>query len=131
MKPSEPDNNESKSVQSLCGYRIFAARTMRGYCLSELARKIEHVVCRQTLNKYEQGILHPTAETLQVIADALEMDIHYFMRPLHPKIEHVQMRLPISKKGVIQHSCEEQIRDYCERYLEIEELLGKICAKMQ
>ena len=124
MKSSEPDNNESKSVQSLCGYRIFAARTMRGYCLSELARKIEHVVCRQTLNKYEQGILHPTAETLQVIADALEMDIHYFMRPLHPKIEHVQMRLPISKKGVIQHSCEEQIRDYCERYLEIEELLG-------
>lgn len=124
MKPSEPDINEPKSVQSLCGYRIFAARTMRGYSLSELAQKIDNVVCRQTLNKYEQGILHPTAETLQVIADVLEMDIPYFMRPLHPKIEYMRLRLPISTKGVVQHSCEEQIRDYCERYLEIEELLA-------
>lgn len=124
MESNEWEVCGQKSVQSLCGYRLFAARTMRGHTLTDLAEKINNLVCRQTLNKYEQGQLNPTPETLQVIADALEMDIQYFMRPLHPKIERLRMRLPISTKGTLQHGYEEQIRDYFERYLEAEELLG-------
>lgn len=65
-----------EETKTLIGQRIASARQLQGYSQRRFSLMIE--LDRVTLNRIESGIGNPTLETLQRIADGLEVDVSTF-----------------------------------------------------
>ncbi|MBQ6695514.1 MAG: helix-turn-helix domain-containing protein [Lachnospiraceae bacterium] len=57
----------------MLGDRIKAYRKSKGFTQEELAIRLN--IVRQTISKWEKGISVPDAETIQKLADVLEVDV--------------------------------------------------------
>ncbi len=57
----------------MLGDRIKAYRKSKGFTQEELAIRLN--IVRQTISKWEKGISVPDAETIQRLADVLEVDV--------------------------------------------------------
>ncbi len=106
------------------GLRIWQARRRRGLSLRELAERIG-TVSHTTLSKYERGESTPDSATLIAIAQALQFDLSYFLRPtvvgdIEPAYRRKSRLSKKEEKRII-----EDIRDWLERYLETEKIWGE------
>ena len=99
-----------------------AARTMKGWSLQELADQAGDIT-KQSLHKYEQGLMQPDGEVLDRLATALEVDVDYFYREGRLNVGEVQFRKKTRLTAKEIASIKERIRDYVERYLQVESLL--------
>ncbi|MBO0360835.1 ImmA/IrrE family metallo-endopeptidase [Hymenobacter sp. BT186] len=99
-----------------------AARTMKGWSLQELADQIGSV-SRQALHKYEQGLMEPEGEILSLLTKVLGVEPGYFFRSKRVSLGQVDFRKKVKLSAKEAASIKEHIRDYVERYLEVEELL--------
>jgi transcriptional regulator with XRE-family HTH domain len=108
--------------------RLKNARLMRGLSLQDLSDRLENKISRQALHKYETGEVEPDNVMVQDIADALNLKPDYFYREHSVRIEDVSFRKlsKLSKKE--QHRIVEIARDLLERYLELEQIIGKPAA---
>lgn len=108
--------------------RLKNARMMRGLSLQDLSDRLENRISRQALHKYESGEVEPDNVMVQDIADALDLKPDYFYREHSIRIEEVSFRKlsKLSKKE--QHRIIEIARDLLERYLELEQIIGKPAA---
>lgn len=104
--------------------RLRSARKMRGWSLQELANQVGNI-SKQALSKYEQGVMKPEESTLFALTKALGVKADYFLKPTRVTLGPVEFRKKASLKVKERAVVEEQIRDYLERYLEIEDLLQK------
>jgi len=102
--------------------RLRSARKMRGWSLQELADHVG-IISKQALSKYEQGLMKPEEDTLFALTKALGVKADYFLKPQRVILGPIEFRKKASLKVKESASLAEQIRDYLERYLEIEELL--------
>lgn len=104
------------------GVRIKQARKLRGWSQRDLAGKLP--VSDQTVSKYEREESLPDSVMLMDIADALEIDLSYFLRsPRVGSIEPAYRKQPSMR--VKEHDAlVERIRDWLERYLEVESILS-------
>lgn len=100
-----------------------AARKMKGWSLQELADRVG-TITKQSLNKYEQGLMKPEGTTLGLLAKALELTTDYFYRPNRLQLGQVEFRKKAKLTAKETDSIKEKIRDYLERYLEVEGLLN-------
>ena len=100
-----------------------AARKMRGLSLQGLADRIGNI-SKQALNKYELGTMKPEGPMLNLLAQALEVSPDYFFRSARLELGPVEFRKKAKLTGKETDSIKEKIRDYLERYLEVEDMLG-------
>jgi len=112
------------SEKNTFGDRLKSARKMQGYSLQGLADALEGKVSKQTLSKYEKGAMSPSGEVLMAIASALKVKPDYFLKKEQVQLGEVLFRKKarLSKKD--EEAIVEQVRDYVERFLEVEFILG-------
>lgn len=65
-------------IRKIVPSRITDAREARSLSMGDLADSIG--VTRQSISKYERGIMNPTPDTLKAISSALCFPIEYFIR---------------------------------------------------
>lgn len=98
---------------------------MRGWSLEELSAQMQgHGPTKQALSKYENGEMLPTDDNLLHICKALGISTDYFYRKLNLSLGKVSFRKLESYPVKLQETVIAQTRDFTERYLELEDLLG-------
>lgn len=108
--------------------RFKHARLMRGCSLQDLSDRIDNKVSRQALHKYETGQVEPDNVMVQDIADALNLKPDYFYREHNIRIEEISFRKLSKLTKKEQNRIIETARDFLERYLELEQIIGKPAA---
>lgn len=104
------------------GARIKQARTLREMSQRDLAARLS--VSDTMVSKYEREDSLPDSVMLMDIADALDIDLAYFLRT--PRVGAIE---PVYRKSASlgkkkQAAIVERIRDWLERYLEVESILN-------
>jgi Zn-dependent peptidase ImmA (M78 family)/DNA-binding XRE family transcriptional regulator len=102
--------------------RFKMARQMRGISQRELARRAG--VSANAISKYERGLNVPGSGVLIRLSKALDVKIEYFLRP---DTYSIQLEAPAFRRLEMGQKDEvivkERVRDWLERYLEVEDLL--------
>lgn len=111
-------------AENIFGNRLKLARKMAGYSLQELADALENKVTKQSLNKYEMGQMNPSGEVLVAISSTLKVKPDYFMKRNQVELGEILFRKKASLTKKNEESVVEKVRDYVERYLEIENIVG-------
>jgi Zn-dependent peptidase ImmA (M78 family)/DNA-binding XRE family transcriptional regulator len=103
------------------GARIKQARMLRGLNQRELAARIDR--SKTTVSNYEQENTLPDSAKLMEIAEALDVDLSYFLRS--PRVGDIEpvYRAFSSMNKTEEKAIIERIRDWLERYLEVESIL--------
>lgn len=109
---------------TLFAERLKSARKMKGWSLQELADKSNVPISKQALNKYELGSMNPTGEILIALSNALEVKPDFFLRPSVIELSSVEFRKKSTLSVKQAESIKEKVRDFLERYLEVERLLN-------
>jgi Zn-dependent peptidase ImmA (M78 family)/transcriptional regulator with XRE-family HTH domain len=106
------------------GTRLKLARKMAGMSLQDLSDALGNKVTKQALSKYEQGEMNPTSAVLLAIANSLHLKPDYFLKKQSLQFGEVlfRKRAALSKKE--EEAIVERVRDYVERYVELEEILN-------
>lgn len=108
-------------------FRLISARKMAGMSLQALADKLDNVVTKQSLNKYEQGKMKPDSDLVIKIANVLDVPVNYFYS--EPSVEvdfqNIEFRKYNSKiTKTEEEAIKEKSKDAFERYFELENILN-------
>src|SRR5829696_1197216 len=114
----------SQLDQNIFSTRLKLARKMAGMSLQDLSNALVNKVTKQALNKYEQGLMNPTSQVLISISKVLNVKPDYFLKKTNVELGQVLFRKKASLSKKDEESIVEKVRDYVERYLEIEGILG-------
>lgn len=106
------------------GIRLKRARIMAGMSLQDLSNILGNLVTKQALNKYELGIMRPTSTVLIAVSKALDVKPDYFLKSDSVTIKNISFRKKSTLSKKIEDSIIEKAKDYGERFLELEKLLG-------
>ena len=105
--------------------RLMQARLKAKLSMEKLSEKMNGIVTKQAISKYEKAKMMPNSTILIAMAEALNVDLDYFFRPFTFDLD--QFKVSFRKKSDTtvgdQKALEVQIQDEVERYLEIEEIL--------
>lgn len=107
--------------------RLVSARKMAGMSLQSLADKLENVVTKQALSKYELGQMKPDSDLVIKIANILNVSVNYFYTEPSRDIElkNIDFRKYASKvSSTEEEAILEKAKDAFERYFELEEILN-------
>lgn len=111
-------------AENIFGNRLKLARKMAGLSLQELADALDNKVTKQALSKYEMGQMNPSSEVLMVISQSLRVKPDYFLKREQLELGDISFRKRASLPKKDEESIVEKVRDYVERYLEIENVLN-------
>ena len=107
--------------------RLKQARILKKMSMDQLVAKIGGIITKQAISKYETAKMMPNSTVLVALATALDVDADYFFRPFTFDVNELKVsfrkKSDTSVKDV--NSLKVQIQDEVERYLEVEEILGK------
>ena len=112
------------SEKNTFGTRLKLARKMAGLSLQDLADALENKVTKQALSKYEQGLMNPSNEVLVAIAGVFKLKPDYFLKKKSTELGEILFRKKVRLAKKDEESIVERVRDYVERFLEIEDILG-------
>lgn len=105
------------------GAKIKQARKLRSFSQRDLAERLP--VSDQTVSKYEREESLPDSTRLMEIADALDIDLSYFLRA--PRVGSIEPAYRTERSSSMKvkekDALIERIRDWLERYLEVESIL--------
>ena len=65
-------------MENFISKRIKIARHLRGLSMEELSEKMDRIVTRQSISKYEKGLMKPSPEVLEAMCRALDLPVDYF-----------------------------------------------------
>jgi len=103
--------------------RLKMARLKAGMSLQDLANR-SNAVTKQAISKYEKSLMKPSMETLVQLSSVLNVSVDYFLKENTVNLDGIkyrkQSRLTVKMKNVIN----EKTRDFLERYIETENILG-------
>jgi Zn-dependent peptidase ImmA (M78 family)/DNA-binding XRE family transcriptional regulator len=113
-------------MENVFANRLQSARKMAGLSLQGLADRLDNLVSKQSLNKYEQGIMKPDSEVLIALANSLNVSIDFFFTvpTVNVEFESIDFRKYSSKLSKTEEaSVIEKAKDCFERYFELEDIL--------
>lgn len=97
---------------------------MKGFSLQDLSNALKGAVSKQALNRLETGEQSPDSEILSDLCAALNVTLDYFFKAPSVQLDQIEFRklkkLPVKEQERVVSSTKE----YLERYLELENLLG-------
>jgi len=107
------------------GERLQSARIMAGLSMDRLVEKLGGAVSKQSISKYERGLMKPEDSSLLLhLSQALNVSVDYFFRDSVVSLDSVDFRKKAGLGAKELSSIIEQTRDELERYLELEALLA-------
>jgi len=112
--------------ENIFGNRLKLARKMAGLSLQELSDALENRVTKQSLSKYEMGLMNPSGNVLVAISNALNVKPDYFLKRDQVELGEILFRKKANLSKKNEESIVEKVRDYVERYLEIENIVDVI-----
>lgn len=116
-----------QTEQEIFARRLRQARIKAKLSMDGLCEKMGNIVSKQAISKYEAAKMMPTSAILIVMAEALAVELDYFFRPFSFSLDNFEVsfrkKSNVGAKDV--SALKVQIQDEVERYLEIEEILGK------
>ena len=95
---------------------------MNGLSMDSLCEKINNIVSKQSISKYEKGIMMPESTILIALSKALNVNVDFFFRPYNVTVEDIEFRKKSKLKASSLKSIKEKVIDEIERYMEIENL---------
>ncbi|MCR5038940.1 MAG: ImmA/IrrE family metallo-endopeptidase [Bacteroidales bacterium] len=100
---------------------------MKKISMDQLVSSIGGVVSKQAISKYESAKMMPNSNVLAALAVALDVDMDYFFRPFTFDLDEFQVSFRKKSNTSVKdvNALRVRIQDEVERYLEIEEILGK------
>lgn len=108
----------------MLGERIKRARIKGGLSLDALALKANNIVTKQAISQYEKNQKNPSSSVLIALANALDVGVEYFFRTIEVEIGEVDFRKHSAFGKKKQEIVKEKIREYLERYIQIEDILN-------
>ena len=97
---------------------------MNGLSLQDLSDRLGGEFSKQALSRLETGELSPDSDTLSKLCSALSVTLDYFFKDASVELDQVEFRklkkLPVKEQERVVSTTKE----YLERYLELENLLG-------
>jgi len=63
------------------GHRLRRARLARGLSMEALCSRMGSRVTKQSISKYEKGLMRPDSEVMQALADALDLSVDSLLSP--------------------------------------------------
>ena len=111
-------------LKEIFGARLKNARVINGMSMDDLCTKMNNLVSKQTISKYESGKMLPNSTNLIALANALNVKPDYLLRPFTVSLDRIEFRKKSKISMKEENSIKERIRDKIERYIEIEEILG-------
>ena len=107
--------------------RLRQARIKAQLSMESLCEIMGGIVSKQAISKYESAKMMPTSTVLIALAEALKVELDYFFRPFSFDLGDfdVSFRKKSNVGAKEVSALKVQIQDDIERYLEIEEILGK------
>ncbi len=106
------------------GSRLRSARMIAGLSLRELSEKIDNEVTKQSLSKYEKGLMQPSSSVLFALSEALNLKVDFFLKDNFVEFKTVSFRKRKSLPKKDEEAILEKARSYYENYSEIENILG-------
>lgn len=107
--------------------RLRQARIKAKLSMDALCEKMGGIVSKQAISKYEAAKMMPSSAIMIALAKALAVELDYFLRPF--TFDADKLEVSFRKKSSVGakdiSALKVQIQDEIERYLEIEEILGK------
>lgn len=91
--------------------------------MDSLCEKMNNIVSKQAISKYEKGIMMPDSTVLIALSEALDVNIDFFFRPYNVTIEDIEFRKKSKLKASSLKGIKEKVADEIERYMEIENLM--------
>ncbi len=114
-------------MENIFAIRLSSARKMAGMSLQKLADALGNIVTKQSLSKYEQGVMKPDSTLLVKLSSVLNVPVDYFFAEptvtvelTNPDYRKHSSRISANQKAAI----EEKSRNLLEKYLELENLLN-------
>jgi Zn-dependent peptidase ImmA (M78 family)/transcriptional regulator with XRE-family HTH domain len=114
----------AQSINNTFGTRLKLARKMAGMSLQDLSDALVNKVTKQALSKYEQGEMNPTSEVLLSIAKVLHLKPDYFLKKKSLELGQILFRKRSALTKKEEEAIVEKVRDYVERYMELEDILN-------
>ena len=111
-------------LKEIFGARLKNARVIKGMSMKELCSKMNNLVSKQTISKYESGKMLPNTTNLISLANALDVMPDYLLRPFSVSLDRIAFRKKSKLSVKEENSIKERIRDKIERYIEVEEILN-------
>ncbi|MEA3499239.1 MAG: XRE family transcriptional regulator [Campylobacterota bacterium] len=105
------------------GERLKRARVKAGFSMQGLVDSADNIVTKQSISQYEKDLKSPSSAVLIALANALNVSVEYFFRNLSVNIGEVDFRKQSTFGVTKQNILKEKIREYLERYIELENLL--------
>lgn len=106
------------------GSRLKLARKMAGMSLQDLSDILNNIVTKQSLNKYEQGLMNPSSSVLLDLSKALKVSPDFLLKNNMLELGVVSFRKNTNLSKKDEDSLIERVRDYVDRFIEIESILG-------
>jgi len=114
-------------MENIFGIRLASARKMAGMSLQKLSDALGNVVTKQSLHRYEKGIMKPDSALLIKLSEILKVSVDYFYAEpaisiefSNPDYHKHSSRISATEKVAI----EEKSKNLLEKYLELESLLN-------
>lgn len=109
-------------MTELFSKKLKMARRMRMLSMDDLVALTDCTLSKQSISKYERGLMMPKPQTLLILAKALRIPVDYFSKPTI-----CLSRMNYRTKGEINDAMRESIsaiaHDIIERYTQIEKIL--------
>ena len=114
-------------VINVFGQRLKQARILKKLSMDQLVSMIGNAVSKQAISKYESGKMMPNDSVLVDLSTALDVEPDYFFRPF--SFDYQDLKVSFRKKSDTSakdvNALKVRIQDEVERYLEVEDILGK------
>lgn len=114
-------------VLEIFAQRLKQARILKKMSMDQLVNMIGNKVSKQAISKYESAKMMPNSTILVAMAAALDVEPDYFFRPFSFDLNEFKVsfrkKSDTSTKDV--KALKVRIQDEVERYLEVEEILGR------
>ncbi|MBQ9172409.1 MAG: helix-turn-helix domain-containing protein [Bacteroidales bacterium] len=104
--------------------RLKSAREMKGLSMEGLSEKMDNIVSRQSIYKYEAAKMLPDSIVLIKLAEVLNVKVDYFFRPFSVALTDIEFRKRAKMSEKERKSIQQRVMDHVERYFEIEDILG-------
>jgi len=111
------------SIENTFGTRLKLARKMAGMSQQDLSDALAQRVTKQALSKYELGEMMPTGDILLAVSKALKQKPDFFVKQKTLALGRVDFRKRTKLSQKQEEAIIERVRDYVERYLELEEIM--------
>lgn len=111
-------------MKSTFSKRLKNARTIAMLSQDDLVAKMDNLVSKNAISKYEKGEMRPSSKVLLKISEALDVKPDYFYRSYDVSINGVEFRKRKSLGVRRIESIKQRAVDFIERYIEVEELLN-------